>query len=106
VSSSEQPEDFVHRVTRRIAALRQSRGMTQEQFAGLLGTAPRNVRRIEAGQNLTLHTLARIARALGVAPDDLLTAEGDRRRARYAPAEQTRSHAIAEESRRRVKKRE
>jgi DNA-binding Xre family transcriptional regulator len=32
----------------------------------------RNLQRIEAGQNLTLHTLARIAEALGTEPEELV----------------------------------
>jgi transcriptional regulator with XRE-family HTH domain len=74
VLASERPEDFVRRVTRRIASVRQAAGLTQEQFADALGTAVRNIRRIEAGQNLTLYTVARIASVLGVRPDDLLAA--------------------------------
>jgi transcriptional regulator with XRE-family HTH domain len=47
--------------------------MTQEQLASDLNTAVRNVQRIEGGtQNLTLRTIARIAAALGVTPEDLL----------------------------------
>lgn len=68
----ERPEDFVVRVTRRIAEVRRSRGLTQDQVAEAMGTATRNVQRLEAGQNLTLHTLSRIATALGVSPSDLL----------------------------------
>jgi transcriptional regulator with XRE-family HTH domain len=71
----ERPEDFVRRVTRRIASVRQAAGMTQEQFADALGTAARNIRRIEAGQNLTLYTLARIASVFGVRPDQLLVGD-------------------------------
>ena len=66
------PDDFVRQVTRRIAAVRQARGITQEELAARLRTAVRNLQRIEAGQNVTLHTLARIAAALGVRPDDLI----------------------------------
>jgi transcriptional regulator with XRE-family HTH domain len=68
----ERPEDFVIRVTRRIAEVRRSRGLTQDQLAEAMGTATRNVQRLEAGQNLTLHTLSRIASALGVSPSELL----------------------------------
>jgi transcriptional regulator with XRE-family HTH domain len=68
----ERPEDFVIRVTRRIAEVRRARGMTQDQLAEAMGTATRNVQRLEAGQNLTLHTLSRIASALGVSPSELL----------------------------------
>ncbi len=47
--------------------------MTQEQLASELNTAVRNVQRIESGtQNLGLRTIARIAAALGVTPEDLL----------------------------------
>lgn len=46
--------------------------MTQERLAEILETATRNVQRIEAGQNLGLATLERIAQALGVEPQELL----------------------------------
>jgi transcriptional regulator with XRE-family HTH domain len=75
--AKERPEDFVRRTTRLIAETRRARGFTQETFAEALGTATRNVRRIEAGQNLTLFTLARIATVLGVAPRDLLPEPAD-----------------------------
>jgi transcriptional regulator with XRE-family HTH domain len=69
---SEPPEAFVIRVTRRIAEIRRARGMTQEEVAVALRTATRNVQRIEAGQNLTLHTLARLAAVLGARPEELI----------------------------------
>lgn len=59
-------------VARRIAETRRQRGLTQEQLAEILGTATRNVQRIEAGQNLRLDTLERIAEALDVDPQELL----------------------------------
>jgi transcriptional regulator with XRE-family HTH domain len=63
----------MRRVARRIATARRAAGMTQEQLASDLNTAVRNVQRIEGGtQNLTLRTIARIAAALGVTPEDLL----------------------------------
>lgn len=71
-SQSERPAEFVIRVTRRVAELRRALGMTQDQLAEGLGTATRNVQRMEAGQNLTLHTLARIAAVLGVPPELLV----------------------------------
>ncbi len=70
--SAERPEDFVLRVTGRISQIRRAKGLTQDEMAEKLGTATRAFQRIEAGQNLTLYTLARIADALGVRPDDLL----------------------------------
>jgi len=48
------PSAFAARVTRALAALRKERGITVEVLAERLGTAVQNVRRIEAGQNLTL----------------------------------------------------
>jgi transcriptional regulator with XRE-family HTH domain len=82
--SAERPEDFVLRVTRRIAQIRKARGLTQDQLAEAMGTATRNVQRIEAGQNLTLYTLSRIAAVLTVPPEDLLASDssGQRRHSR------------------------
>jgi transcriptional regulator with XRE-family HTH domain len=60
------PSAFAARVTRALAALRKERGITVEVLAERLGTAVQNVRRIEAGQNLTLGTLVRFAQAIGV----------------------------------------
>lgn len=64
--------DFVARVTRRIAEARELKGITQEELAALLDTAPRNVQRIEAGQNLTLRTVERIAQVLGLTAEELV----------------------------------
>ncbi|MFI5301728.1 MAG: helix-turn-helix domain-containing protein [Polyangiales bacterium] len=59
----------------RIAAVRRAAGVTQEALAVRVGTSPRALQRIEAGeQNLTLKTVARIAAALGVAPEELVVA--------------------------------
>lgn len=66
------PQEFVLKVTRRISEIRREKGITQEELASRLGTATRNVQRIEAGQNVTLHTLAKIANALDVDPGELL----------------------------------
>jgi transcriptional regulator with XRE-family HTH domain len=57
--------DLVRRVTRQIAALRKER-ITQEALAELLDVPVQHVSRIEAGQNITLATLERIAVALGL----------------------------------------
>lgn len=67
---------FVERVARRISDARRTKGITQEDFAALIGTAPRSYQRIEAGQqNLTLRTIARIASALGLAPEELIAGD-------------------------------
>jgi len=61
-------------VARRIKALRQARGLTQDAVAEALGIAVKNVQRLEAGsQNLTLRTLAHVADVLDVEPHELLT---------------------------------
>lgn len=60
------PDKLVRRVTRRIAEVRRTKGLTQAEMALRLGMAEKNYQRIERGQNVTVHTLGRIARALGV----------------------------------------
>jgi transcriptional regulator with XRE-family HTH domain len=65
--------ELVEQVARRIKALRQARGLTQDAVAEALGIAVKNVQRLEAGrQNLTLKTLAHIADVLDVEPHELL----------------------------------
>lgn len=48
----------------RISQVRERRGLTQAEAAERLGIALRNWQRIESGQNLTLHSLVKIAQAL------------------------------------------
>lgn len=60
------PDRVCKNVGRRIAELRKERGLTQEQFSVLLGTSFQWVSQLEAGRNVTLHSLARIANALRV----------------------------------------
>ena len=57
---------------RRVAELRRQRGLTQAECAHRLGVAVKNWPRIEQGQNLTLHTLARVAVVLECTPGDLV----------------------------------
>jgi transcriptional regulator with XRE-family HTH domain len=66
------PERVCKNVGRRIAELRKERGLTQEQFSVLLGTSFQWVSQLEAGRNVTLHSLAHIANALRVTLDALL----------------------------------
>ncbi len=69
----EAPLELLQAVARRIKALRQARGLTQDAVAEALGIASKNVQRLEAGrQNLTLRTLASIADVLDVEPYELL----------------------------------
>lgn len=68
------PERVCKNVGRRIAELRKARGLTQEQLSVLLRTSFQWVSQLEAGRNVTLYSLARIANALRVPLDALLAA--------------------------------
>lgn len=71
--AAEKLDPFVRAVARRIAALRVEAALTQEALAVRLGIATKNLQRLESGrQNLTLLTLSRVARALGVPPAELV----------------------------------
>jgi transcriptional regulator with XRE-family HTH domain len=70
--SVETPESLIHDVGRRIAELRAAADKTQEQLATALGVTVRYIQGVEAGKNLTLHSLARVGAALGVRAVDLL----------------------------------
>lgn len=69
-------------VGRRVAELRGRAGLTQEVLAARLGVSVQYVRRIEAGTNLTLRSLAIVARALGEDTSALLAVPADRTRPR------------------------
>jgi transcriptional regulator with XRE-family HTH domain len=55
------------RLEQQIVALREKRGLTQKQLAGLLGTSQPYVAKLESGRvrNLGVKTLVKCARALG-----------------------------------------
>lgn len=68
---------IVVKVGQRIAALRKRAKMTQRQLADAVGTAPEVISRMEHGTyGPSLERLDEIARALAVAPRDLLDFEG------------------------------
>lgn len=56
--------------------LRLDRGMTQSQLATAAGVNIRQIQKMESGEiqpeNITLGTALRLAKALGVEPDDLI----------------------------------
>lgn len=58
-------------VGHRVRELRQAKGWTQEDFAEKLEIEGREVRRIEAGRNLTIRALLRLADALSTNIPDL-----------------------------------
>lgn len=69
---AETPEQLIQRVARRIVELRHAAGRTQEELAEALATSVQYVSRIEVGENLTLASVAKIARVLGVPAITLL----------------------------------
>lgn len=74
----EDPDHLTLNVGRRVLELRRSAGMTQAAFAEAMAASVQYVSRIERGQeNLTLHTMARIANILGVRTVDLFEAPTD-----------------------------
>lgn len=73
-------------VGRRIADLRESRGITQAEAAELLETSVSNYQRIEHGhQNLTLRSMVRIASAFETTVAGLLAPHGERPSRRGRP---------------------
>lgn len=68
--------ELARAVGRRIAEIRRARGLTQEELAAEMGTGAKNFQRVEAGQNLTLRSIALLAEKLQVAPDALLRPVG------------------------------
>ena len=60
----------------KVKRLRKMRGFTQEQFAEIIDITPRNLCRIESGENfVTAETLDKILAALNVPADILFTYE-------------------------------
>jgi len=69
--------DYLRRLGASIRALRQKRGMTQEDLGERSGINPKYVGYIERGErNVTLRNLLAVAGALGVEPNALLPAQG------------------------------
>ena len=59
---------------KKVKRLRKMRGYTQEKFAEMIGITPRNLNRIEAGENfVTSDTLDKILATLDVAADILFS---------------------------------
>ena len=60
------PERVCRDIGRRIAELRESRALTQEQLSGMLASSSQWISQLEAGRNMTVHSLVRVANALRV----------------------------------------
>lgn len=54
-----------------IARARLQRGWSQQRLAEELGTSQSHIARMESGRDVMVHTLARIAKALGTDPGQL-----------------------------------
>lgn len=73
------PSVVLRDLGRRIAELRAARDMTQQGFADQAGFSVQYAQRLESGrENLTVHSLVRIASLLGVTVADLFAAPASR----------------------------
>jgi transcriptional regulator with XRE-family HTH domain len=79
---SEDPDRVIADVGRRVAEVRRELGWTQQEAAEHLRMPLKNLQRIEAGMNLTIRTLTRVARGLGVRTRELLDEPKSRERRR------------------------
>jgi transcriptional regulator with XRE-family HTH domain len=71
---STDPDLLLSKIGLRILRRRQEFGLTQKELAGRLGITTTNIARIEHGQqNLTIRTLAKLADALDVTLEELVT---------------------------------
>jgi transcriptional regulator with XRE-family HTH domain len=75
----ERADDVIAGVGRRIAEARRAAGLTQQQAAELLAMPLKNLQAYEAGRNMTLRTLVRIANGFGVRTRTLLSRPRSRR---------------------------
>ena len=78
----ERPERVIADVGRRVAEVRRELGWTQQEAAEHLRMPLKNLQRIEAGMNLTIRTLTRVARGLGVRTRELFEEPKSRERRR------------------------
>jgi transcriptional regulator with XRE-family HTH domain len=66
------PDKTAEQIGRRIAELRQGKGWSQLQLADKLRATYQWVSQLEAGQNLTVHSLVKVANAFKVPLEELL----------------------------------
>jgi len=78
----ERADRVIADVGRRIAEVRRELGWTQQQAAERLDMPLKNLQRIEAGMNLTIRTLVRIASGFGITAIGLFAAPQSRERPR------------------------
>lgn len=82
---SERPDRVIADVGRRVAEIRRELGWTQQEAAENLRMPLKNLQRIEVGMNLTIRTLVRVAKGLGVQTRELFVEPGSRERRRGRP---------------------
>lgn len=67
---------LLKKVAKRIRALREDRGMTQQELAALLDYEKSNLSRLESGKvNIKLSTIYKIAQAFEISMSELLDVE-------------------------------
>lgn len=91
----EKAEKVISDVGSRIAELRRGHGWTQQDLADRLRMEPQSVQRIERGINLTLRSLVRLARVLGVQTIALLETPTDTERRPGRPSKAKRPKKTA-----------
>lgn len=73
MSSEQPPNEFLAQIGERIAVARQKKGISQLRAAEKAGLARQYLNEVENGRtNVTVHTLARIAHAIGTTASALL----------------------------------
>lgn len=66
-------QQFLAILGNKVFLIRKSLGLSQSELAKKLGTKHPAIRRIEKGEmNLTVHTIFKLAKALGVEVDELI----------------------------------
>ena len=78
-SKQNQLEDCVMPFAEKLSKLRNERGLTQQEMAGLVGVGIAQMRRYEKGNSSpTLEVIKNIARTLGISADELIFDENER----------------------------
>ena len=78
-SNQFQLEDSAMPFAQKLSKLRNERGLTQQEMAGLIGVGIAQMRRYEKGNSSpTLEVIKNIARTLGVSADELIFDENER----------------------------
>lgn len=65
--------ELYKKVAERIIKLREERGLSQQEFAGMLDYEKSNMSRLESGKvNIKLNTIYKVAQALNISMSELL----------------------------------